>query len=165
MVDAVPQIPSVIKATPTSAGIRAATPDLFVYSQIEDTGILQDLLFESLAGQELINIARHDTINGQSIVYRPIKNVSAIALKYSPQNLLSLQNPSNAYFNNFPIKLQDRVPEIEDLRLFLNSSVANIVMLDEQTGDLIIYVVDMDEDERVEVQVLSAGDVLDDTIY
>lgn len=165
MVDAVPQIPSVVKTGATSSGIRTATPDLFVYSAIEDTGILQDLLFESLAGQELISIARHDTINGQSVVYRPIKNVSAIALKYSPQNLLSLQNPSNAYFNNFPIKLQDRVPEIDDLRAFLNNNVANIVMLDEQTGDLIIYVVDMDEDERVEVQVLSAGDILDDTIY
>jgi hypothetical protein len=91
--------------------------------------------------------------------------VSSIALKYSPQNLLSLQNPSNAYFNNFPIKLQDRVPEIQDLRNFLNNQAANIVMLDSQTGDLIIHVIDMDEDERIEIQVLSSGDLRDDTIY
>ena len=118
-----------------------------------------------MAGQELISIARHDTINGQSIIYRPIKNVSTIALKYSPQNLLSLQNPSNAYFNNFPIKLEDRVPEIEDLREFLNNDFANIVMLDAETGDLIVYVVDMDDDERLEIQVLSAGDISGDIIY
>jgi hypothetical protein len=165
MVNPVPDIPSVIRTTPSGQGIKAATPDLFVYSEVEDSGVLEDLLFESLAGQELINIARHDTINGQSIVYRPIKNVSSIALKYSPQNLLSLQNPSNAYFNNFPIKFQDRVPEIDDLRTFLNNSAANIVMLDDQTGDLLIYVVDMEDDERLEIQILSAGEVLDGTIY
>lgn len=165
MVDAVPQIPATVKAAPSESGVKAATPDLFIYSEVEDSGVLEDLLFESLAGQELINIARHDTINGQSIVYRPIKNVSAIALKYSPQNLLSLQNPSNAYFNNFPIKLQDRIPEIEELRAFLNNSEANIAMLDPQTGDLLIYVVDMDEDERLEIQILSAGNVSDGTIY
>lgn len=164
MVDPVPNVPAVVPAT-ASKGVKAATPDLFIYSQVEDAGVLEDLLFENLAGQELINIARHDTINGQSIVYRPIKNVSAIALKYSPQNLLSLQNPSNAYFNNFPIKLEDRIPEIEELRSFLNNQVANTVMLDSDTGDLIIYVINMEEDERIEVQVLSAGDVLDDTIY
>jgi hypothetical protein len=164
MVSPTPDVPAVVSSN-AGAGVKAATPDLFVYSQVDDPGILEDLLFEDLAGQELINIARHDTINGQTVVYRPIKNVSSIALKYSPQNLLSLQNPSNAYFNNFPIKLQDRVPEIQDLRNFLNNQAANIVMLDSQTGDLIIHVIDMDEDERIEIQVLSSGDLRDDTIY
>lgn len=164
MVDPVPQIPAVVASSKTSA-VKPATPDLFVSSQIEDAGVLENLLFETVSGQELISIARHDTINGQQIVYRPIKNVSSIAIKYSPQNLLSLQNPSTAYFNNFPIKLEDRIPEIEDLREFLNSSVANTVMLDADTGDLIIYVLDMEEDERIEVQILSSGNVLDDTIY
>lgn len=164
MVDPTPQIPSVVSANKTS-GVKAATPDLFIHSQVDDSGILENLLFESLAGQELINIARHDTINGQQIVYRPIKNVSSIALKYSPQNLLSLQNPSNAYFNNFPIKFENRVPEIEDLRDFLNNQTANIVMLDAETGDLLIHVVDMEDDERIEIQILSSGNVLNDTIY
>lgn len=164
MVDPTPQIPSVV-ASNKSSGVKPATPDLFVYSQVDDSGILENLLFESLAGQELINIARHDTINGQQIVYRPIKNVSSIALKYSPQNLLSLQNPSNAYFNNFPIKLENKIPEIEDLREFLNDQTANIAMLDSETGDLIIHVVDMEDDERIEIQILSSGNVLDDTIY
>ena len=165
MTDAVPQIPSVVRSGTVGNAVRPATPDLFVFSEVEDSGVLEDLLFESLAGQELISIARHDTINGQSIIYRPIKNVSTIALKYSPQNLLSLQNPSNAYFNNFPIKLEDRIPEIEDLREFLNNDFANIVMLDAETGDLIVYVVDMDDDERLEIQVLSAGDISGDIIY
>jgi hypothetical protein len=76
-----------------------------------------------------------------------------------------LQNPSNAYFNNFPIKLESKIPEIEDLREFLNDQTANIAMLDSETGDLIIHVVDMEDDERIEIQILSSGNVLDDTIY
>lgn len=164
MVDPTPQIPAVVSSTKNQA-VRPATPDLFVTSQIADSGVLESLLFENLAGQELISMARHDTINGQQVSYRPIKNVSSIAIKYSPQNLLSLQNPSNAYFNNFPIKLEDRVPEIQDLRDFLNNSIANTVMIDPATGDLLVYVLDAEEDERLEIQILSSGNVLDDTIY
>ena len=47
----------------------------------------------------------------------------------------------------------------------MNNPEANIAMLDPQTGDLLIYVVDMDEDERLEIQILSAGNVSDGTIY
>lgn len=139
-----------------SSGVKPATPDLFVTNTIEDFGIIEDLLFESVSGHELINIARHDTVNGQNIVYRPIKNLSSVALQYSPQNLLATQNPSNAYFDNFPIKFGDKVPE---------GNQEDVIYIEPETGDLIINVINAEPDEQVEVQILKSGTVLDDTIY
>jgi hypothetical protein len=94
-------------------------------------------------------------VNGKNVIYRPIKNLSALSIQYSPQNLLSLQNPSNAYFNNFPIKFEERVPD---------GNEDDIVYVDQQTGDLIINVINMEPDEQIEVQVLTSGEVLDGTI-
>lgn len=155
MVSPVPNSPVPVFSS-SSSGIKAATPDLFVTSKVDDIGILEDLLFESLAGQELLSLARHDTVNGQNVSYLPIKNLSALAVQYSPQNLLSLQNPSTAYFNNFPIKLETKVPD---------GNIEDIIYIEQGTGDLIINLINMNPDEHVEIQVLTSGDVLDDTIY
>lgn len=157
MIQSTPNIPVPVSSLGSSnSGIKAATTDLFVNDRVEDVGIIEDLLFESVAGQELINIARHDMVNGQTVAYRPIKNLSAIAIQYSPQNLLSLQNPSTTYFNSFPIKLESKIPE---------GDTQNVVYIEEGTGDLIINLINMGADERVEVQILTSGDILNDTIY
>ena len=155
MIGPTPNIPVPVFSS-SSSGVKTATPDLFTTSKVEDLGILEDLLFESLSGQELLSLSRHDTVNGQSVVYRPIKNLSSLAIQYSPQNLLALQNPSTAFFNNFPIKLETKVPE---------GDAQSVVYVEQSSGDLIINVVEMDSDEQVEVQILTSGSVLDDTIY
>lgn len=154
MINATPNIPVPVFSQ-SGPGIKAATPDLFVSEKVDDPGILENLLFESVAGHELLSLSRHDTVNGKNVIYRPIKNLSALSIQYSPQNLLSLQNPSNAYFNNFPIKFEERVPD---------GNEDDIVYVDQQTGDLIINVINMEPDEQIEVQVLTSGEVLDGTI-
>lgn len=157
MVNALPGLPTPVSGTNSaSSGVKTASPDLFVTPPVEDEGIIVDLLFESLAGHELINIARHNSVNGQQLVYNPIKNLSALAIQYSPQNLLALQNPTTTYFNNFPIKLENKIPE---------GTVDNVIYVEQETGDLIINVINMEADEQVEVQILTSGNVLDDTIY
>lgn len=155
MIGPTPNIPVPVLSS-SSSGVKTASPDIFATTVVEDFGIMQDILFESLSGQELLSLSRHDTVNGQNVVYRPIKNLSSLAIQYSPQNLLALQNPSTAYFNNFPIKLETKVPE---------GDIQNIVYIEQSSGDLIINVVGMDSDEQVEVQILTSGSVLDDTIY
>lgn len=140
-------------------GVRIASPDILIQgADIENAGI-QILLFESIGGMELINIARHDTVNGQEVIYSPIKNLSELAIQYSPQNIISLQNPSTSYFNNFPIDLQDKIPEVG------NGQNGEVVYLDKVTGDIIINVINVNENEQVEVQILTAGELVDDTIY
>lgn len=157
-VSATPNLPSSSQQT-GSDGVKVATPDLILLdSDSLNIELMTDLIFENIGGQELINISRNDIVNGQSVAYQPIKNLSSINVKYNPNTLVALQNPSNAYFNNFPIKLEDKLPEV-------GNGPAGTTVYVNSNGDLVIELVNVDEDEQVEVQILSSGSVLDDTIY
>jgi hypothetical protein len=115
--------------------------------------IMADLLFENIGGQELINIARNDTVNGQDIIYQPIKNLSAIQQQYNPNNIVSLQATSDKYFQNFSIKFDSKVPNIG------NGPNGEHVYIDPQTGDLVIEVVNVEEGEQVQVEITSSGTI------
>ncbi len=115
--------------------------------------VMTDLIFENIGGQELINIARNDIINGQQISYSPIKNLSSIQQQYNPNNIVSLQLTSNKYFANFSIKLDEKIPNIG------NGPNGSNVYLDEETGDLIIETINMESDEQVDIQITISGTI------
>jgi hypothetical protein len=132
--------------------------------QLELTGeqasdSLLPLFYEDIMSQEIINIARADTISGQLVIYQPIKNISSIYRQYNPQNIVSLQGIDRNYFRNFPISLTEHTPECG------NGPDCKYVYIDSVTGNLIINVINMQPGEQVEVQILAGGTVLDDTIY
>jgi hypothetical protein len=163
-VQPVPDIPTPVQQQPTqpvvSTPVKPATPDLIIFdNESVPIDVMSDLIFENIGGQELISIARNDIVNGQSVVYRPIKNLSSLALRYNPQNIIALQNTSNKFFENFPIKLENHIPD-------KGTGPANeTVYIDPTNNNLIINVVGLAEDERVEVQILTNGSILNDTIY
>ena len=159
MVDPTPQTPAVIPTT-SQTGVKIPTTDLIMFNN--DTvpvEVMTDLIFEDIGGQEIINIARNDIVNGQKIIYQPIKNLTSLYLQYNPQNILALQDTSESYFRKFPIKLENVVPNIG------TGPNGETVYLDPDTGDLIINVVGLATDEQVEVQILVNGTILNDTIY
>lgn len=162
MVEATPNTPSSTSSTTTapSQEVRIATRDLILFNdETTPIEVMTDLIFENIGGQEMINIARNDIINGQEVIYQPIKNITGIYFKYNPQNILSLQNTSNEYFKSFPIKLEEKIPNVG---LGPNGRT---VYLDETTGDIIINLINLSEDEQVEIQILNNGAILNDTIY
>jgi hypothetical protein len=177
MVDSTPQVPSQVNTKTSLPAVKIATPDLILEPD-ESTPIevMTDLVFEDIGGLELINIARNDLINGQDVIYKPIKNLSSIFFQYNPQNILALQKTSEQYFKNFPIKLGDKTPDCGtgytrtyndplDLEDYTDTLNCKIVYCDPVTGDLIINVVNMGKEEQVEVQILQQGIVLSGTIY
>jgi hypothetical protein len=115
--------------------------------------IMADLLFENIGGQELINIARNDTVNGQEVIYQPIKNLSTIQQQYNPNNIVSLQATSDKYFQNFTIKFDSKVPNVG------NGPNGEHVYIDPETGDLVIEVVNIEEGEQVQVEITSSGTI------
>lgn len=116
--------------------------------------LMTDLVFENIGGQELINIARNDTVNGQSVSYQIIKNLSDIEQQYNSNNILSLQATSDKYFNNFPIKLDNKVPQ------YPTGPNGSNVYSDIKTGDIIVEAVNLESDEQIEIQI-----IIDGTIY
>jgi alpha-L-arabinofuranosidase len=116
------------------------------------------LVFEDIGGEEVLSISRNDTVFGENLIYQPIKNMISLAQKYNSQNLLSLYGTSQSYFDNFLIKFDDKIPNIG------NGTNGSNFYIENSTGDLIIEVVNMQDDEEVEVSIMVSGDILRDTI-
>jgi hypothetical protein len=121
--------------------------------------VMAGMIFENIGGQELISLTRNDIVNGQDISYQPIKNLSALYFQYNPNNLLKLNNTSDARFKKYAIKFSDYVPDIG------TGPDGEIVYIEEGTGDLIINVLNLPKGYEVEVEILDDGTILDDTIY
>lgn len=157
VVSAVPPIPIVsqpVVATPPPPPVKTAPLDTILYNEeAQPIEIMADLIFENIGGQEIINIARTDTVNGQEVVYQPIKNLTQIQQQYNPNNILSIQLTSNKYFQNFPIKLDNKVPEEG------NGPNGAHVYIDPENGDLVIETINTESDEQVEIEIRSSGTI------
>jgi hypothetical protein len=168
MVDPTPTLP-VVTPGPRSQNVKIATSDIFVYS---DSGInieeMNSLLFEDLAGQELISVARSDMtyyLDGEVNKNQPIRNLSSLVREYSPQKIVGLQNTADQYFNTFPLDINKYIP--------LEGSGPNNahVYINNEPGanqdSLIIDIVNLDlnNNERIEVEILSYEGLYDDTMY
>jgi hypothetical protein len=152
-----PQQPMTLQTpqAPQTPPVKTASIDTVLFDdETMPIDIMSDLIFEDIGGQELINIARNDIVNGQTISYQPIKNLSSLQQQYNPNNILSLQQTSDKYFANFSIKLDERIPTIG------SGPNGEYVYLEEGTGDLIIELVNMPSSEEVDVEI-----TLDGTIY
>lgn len=158
MADVTPNNPSIIRSTSNDVKI-IERENILLNDQTLPIELMTDLIFENIGGQELINIARNDIVNGQNVLYQPIKNLTSINFQYNPQNILGLQNTDVNYFRKFSINFNDRVPTCG------TGPNCEIVYIDSETGDLVINVINMGEDEQVEVQILNGGLILNDTIY
>lgn len=148
-----PDYPTTQTINTSNDSVKIATPDIIlIKDEAIAAQIMTDLIFQDIGGQEIINIARNDMINGQNVIYQPIKNITSLFSQYNPQNILSLQRTDRDYFKNFAINLKDRLPEWPYIYVLEN-------------GDLVIEVDNMLPSESIEVQTVSNVTVLDDTIY
>ena len=140
--------------SPPPPPVKTAPIDTVLF---EDSGmsieIMTDLIFEDIGGHELLSISRNDIINGQQVSYSPIKNLGLIQQRYNPNNILKLQLTSDTYFANFAIKLEEKVP------LEGNGPNGENVYIEEETGDLIIETINMNNDEQIQIEIAINGTI------
>ena len=145
--------PAVTPAT-TSAQVKTASIDSVLFDDEQvSTELMEKLLFENIGGHELINIARNDIINGQTISYQPIKNLSSLQQQYNPNNILGLQATSDKYFSNFAIKLENKIPNVG------NGPFGSNVYLDVLSGNLVVDLINLESDEQVEIEITLSGTI------
>lgn len=158
MANATPNTPNT--TTPSENDVLIAKKDIILFNEeAVPVELMTDLIFENIGGQELITIARTDIVNGQNVIYQPIKNLTSINFKYNPQNILALQDADYSYFDKFPINFSNKVPVCG------TGPNCDIVYVDPDTGNLVINVINVARDEQVEVQILTNGIINNDTIY
>jgi hypothetical protein len=147
-IQATPSTPSIPAAISIKSAVKTAPIDTILFND-DSVSIdrMVNLILEDIGGHELINIARNDIINGQTISYQPIKNLSSIQQQYNPNNILGIQNTSDKYFSNFSIKFENKIPSYD------NDSNRSNVYLENLTGNLVIETVNMESDEQIEVEI------------
>ena len=144
---------AVAPTTPT-APVKVAPIDTILFDDsLVSEDFMFDLIFENIGGHELINIARNDIVNGQTVSYQPIKNLTSIQEQYNPNNIISLQETSGKYFDNYAIKFENKIPNIG------NGPFGNNVYLNNLTGDILIDLINLEPDEQVEVQIVISGTI------
>jgi hypothetical protein len=115
--------------------------------------VMETLVFEDIGGHELLNIARRDTINGQKVIYQPIRNLTEIEQQYNPNNVINVEGTADRYFSNFPIKLELKIPEVgggpDSKNVYFNSL----------TGDLVVDSINLEPDEQIEIQIAASGTI------
>lgn len=160
MVDPTPNTPEPVASATGNNYVKIADPDVILFDDASTpVEVMTDLIFEEIGGQEIINISRNDLVNGQNVIYRPIKNLEDIYVRYNPRNIMALQEASDDIFNSFPIKYVNHVPEEG------NGPGGSYVYVDPTTGDIVIDVVKIEREEQVDVEVVNTVTSFDDTIY
>ena len=157
-VNPIPQLPPP-PPPPTTVKIKTATPENILWDPIlMPVEILTDLIFEDIGGQELLSLIRHDTVSGDSVSNQLIKNLTFLNQEYSSKNILGLQNTSDKYFSNFSIKLDSKIP--------VNGSgpSGSNIYVDSTTQDVVIELVNLEIDERLEVQISIGGTIYSITL-
>ena len=155
MVEATPPASPRPGTTIVKNSVKSATPDIVQFddtSIIDNAEVIVDLLFENIGGQELLTIARYDTVNGQDVKYQPIKNLNIIQEEYNPNNLVRVQDTSDKYFANFPIKLDSKIPIVG------NGLLGSNVYLDD-SNSLVPEFVNLEADEQVDIQITINGTI------
>lgn len=159
-----PTTPSTVSATPSTMSpatqssppppVKTAPIDTILFNDESiPIEIMADLIFENIGGQELINIARNDTVNGQTVIYQPIKNLTSIQQEYNPNNIVALQATSDKYFENFAIKFDTKVPETG------TGDNGAHVYIDPETGSLVVEAINLDPDEQIELEITTSGTI------
>lgn len=139
------------------AAVKVATPETYeLYPTSPSAVAAAQLFLETLSGNELIEVSRHDLINGISTRYQPIKDAQVVATQFNAFNIIPLQDTLPNYLDNFPIKLEEKLPNIA-------AGESNVTV--DSNGIITIELVNLRPDELVEVEILYQGEILDDTIY
>lgn len=126
-------------------GVKQADPDIVLFdSETISPELLIQLEYENISGTELINITRSDIIDGRTIVYSPIKNLSALRRKYNPNNIIALSSTSESIFSKYLIDLIQRGIQ----RPYFD-----------ENGDLVIEIQDVFDDELIEAEIDVGGTI------
>ena len=134
--------------------VKSAPIDTVIFSdEAFAEEFLTDVLFEDVVGLELLTLARNDTVNGQDVIYQPIKNLGLLQGIYNPSSILGLSQTSASIFASFSIKLNEKIPSTN------TSENGKNYYVDEATGDIIVELVNILNDEQVEVQIAVSGTI------
>jgi hypothetical protein len=126
-------------------GIKQADPDIVLAPATDTSGdYIVERFFEQLGGTELINLSRHDLIDGIKVEYNPIANLSELRKRFNPNNIIAIDYLSLNEFARPSIDLLSRGPQEP--------------YFDEE-GNLVVEIDIIRSQENIEVEISERGTV------
>jgi hypothetical protein len=160
--------------------VKIATPQYVDFNEASlnpiGTDVIKYLFFEQINGQELLLLSNTNFVNPENIVYQPIINIANFKTNYDPKKIIALQDTSDTYFLNFPIKLNNKIPDVPTTESTNGKNVyiattrrtdliyTEVVTYYNKYARIVIETKDMENDENVEIQILSGGTIYTDLI-
>lgn len=158
-VNPTPNVPQRGKVS-TSMYVRAARPDVIQANRNElDRSQIATLFFEQMAGTEILLTSRQYLVNGINVEYTPFSDLRDISIEFSSNKIIPLPASSQEAFVGFAIDFQSHIPTTG------SGPNDEYLYIDDSTGDLIIEVDNILDDEEVEVEIFAAPTVYADTVY
>jgi hypothetical protein len=143
-------------STSSKPSVKIATPQYVNFQDdrnLESADFLKMLYFEQINGAMLLSLTNNANLNTESINYQPIVNMAEIQQALDPKGILALQNTSDKYFLNFPIKLETKIPN------YGNGPAGTNVYIDFSTGNLVIENININPGEKIEIETLQNGTI------
>lgn len=123
---------------------------------------MEKYLFNDIGGTELINIVRNDSVSGINVNYSVISDLASNDLMFDAAFLLINKSKYQSEFDQYGIRLSTRIPEENyyDLNTYPpNMNVATNAYYDETTGSLVIEFDNMGDQEFIEIEVQTSGNI------
>jgi hypothetical protein len=133
--------------------IKVATPDILLDDETLSIETRGDYSFATVGGIELLSASRHDLINSPyNEGYTPITDAGNV---FNNQPAIVFSDATDNIFNTYTIDLNYHTPQLPENPL---------IQLDTSSGTVIISLKNLQQDYVVEVEIVSAGTVLNDII-
>jgi hypothetical protein len=134
-------------------GVKVATPDILLDNEQLSLETRGDYSFATVGGIELLSASRHDLINSPyNDGYTPMTDAGSV---FQNQPSIVFSDASKNIFNIYTIDLNYHTPQLPENPL---------IQFDASSGTAIITLKNLQPDYVVEVEIVSSGAVLNDTI-
>lgn len=143
------------------AAIKLPTRDIVnIEPQIAGIAEIEKYIFQDIAGTELINLVRHDTVTGIDVVYSVISDLTKVNIDFDPSLLLLNKAQYQSIFNQYSIKLVNKVPDEtfydQNKELPENNLLTNVYY---DGDDLVLEFQNVKTTELVQVEVETDGKI------
>ena len=148
--------------------VKIATPQYVKFDRDKegDAEIDQDFIklifFEQINGLALLSLTNSAKLDTGTISYQPIANMAETIRALNPKNIIALQDTSDKYFLNFPIKLETKVPNVgsgpNGINVYRNDQ-GGITVSDLTMGAIVIEAINLGVRESIQIETLQSGTI------
>lgn len=159
---------SLVAGSTTKPPVKIATPQYVKFDRDKegdaeaDQDFIKLIFFEQINGLALLSLTNRAKLDTGTISYQPIANMAETIRALNPKNIIALQDTSDKYFLNFPIKLETKVPNVgsgpNGINVYRNDQ-GGITVSDLTMGAIVIEAINLGVRESIQIETLQSGTI------